>query len=413
MPWLLRVDGAEMRLLAPTGLCASWLSRGLSLLELAVTRVTARKYAAAISRLLTAADADLALVAQLGASAAQAEQALRQILTRAHCRLRHHKLAGGAILVTAPAPLAATIDTALTALSHCYDLRADHGELSFANPVQCHDGSTANLVDDYVRRPHRHFVLANPPRTAPMSDDPQCSTLVLGAAAHWPPGIAAAATIIVDQGNRIRETLALTCRDWARFGFAERLACPDKGSRGERTKILYLSAGARTVLTDYVDGPRRVQTGLGLTDLRALAARQPHHPALDAPLLLTTRGGSISYSLFNDYYFRPAMQRLGCPATPHWTRHERAVTGLLAIRAMAVDAEDLEQLLNGFAALMGWRSGLAMLRYYTGVVQEADRRELLARLHQALSAPRPVGHPGPRPAATPALLRAFLAGLPS
>ena len=411
--FLVLFAGSRVAVFAPTGEHCRWLSNALSQLELAVGQVTARKYVHAVRRFLDAAKADAALIARLQESCDTARRALSKMLTDAGCRLQHHKLRGGAILVRAPKSLVATIDVALTALSRAYDLLGDQGAITFANPIQCLDAPLSPLPDAEGRRPHRYFTLENKPRTRPSTDDPHCSALVREVSRHWPPGYQAASDLTQGCGNRISEALAVDCRDWAASDFGDWLLAPDKASNGDRVKILYLDDGRRNSLVAYFEGPRRAQTGIGLAEARWLARNDPEHPALAAPLFLNTLGRRITYSAFNDHYWRPSMRARGSKATPHMPRHEKATDGLLAIRTIARDPYEEEQMTATFAGVMGWRSGALMVRYYAASLDDADRRELLRRIDASVreraAAPGREAKSAGAPPVPPAFT-AFLAG---
>lgn len=407
-------EGRRVAVFTPDDRHSPRLSHLCEILFEEVVEVTARKYIRALIRLLDVGCATPANVTDLFASLPRARRALSQMLRTAGCRLTH-SLPAKAVLVEPPRPLVRTIDLAFTALTHIYDHLHDFGELAFDNPIRCE--TPIEPVPGLPRfwRPARHFVLGNREKSLPLVDNPICSTQILRAGAAWPAGILAATRLTADAGDRISETLDLAITDWAASGFGNWLACPNKGSGGQRTKRIYLDEAQQAWLRDYVDGPRRKAGQPGFDALKKLAQRNPEHPALRAPLFLNKSGKRIKYSLYNDYYFRPTMQRAGIAATPHWLRHEHAINALLTIDTIARDPAHKADLIETYATLQGWKSGAQMVDYYTAWLKDSAQRALVPRLAESLRARRESAawNPSPRaPGATmpPPVLAAFLHG---
>lgn len=415
MAFLVRFNGAGVRLFAPSGENCDRLSQPLSLLHLTVCPQTARKYVQALRRLLDAGAADRSIGDQLFASFESARQTIGRLLLNAGCHFQFHQLRRGSLLVTAPEPLIVTVDIALTTLSHCYDLLRIQGELGFDNPIQ--NAPEANVLSDAdrLRRPSRYYLLANKKQSLPRTLDMACADEIYAAAVDWPAGIAAAADLMISVGARPDEILALNCRDWAASDFGDTLACQNKGSGGARTKQLFIDEAQRQRLKAYVDGPRCTTAGIGIAGLRTLHRHSPDDPALSAPLFVNTRGTRISYSLFNDYYFRPSLRALGSAATPCWARHERTTKDVVRIRDLACDPIDEERMLDTYASIRGWASGRVMVDYYSASLSDADQRALLERLRTEIARdpmrpPASISADPPIQSTIPTAFAAFLAG---
>lgn len=402
-------NGARVALFTPTGEHLPWLSRGLSLLESAVCQATARKYVHALTRLLDVGSAGPDFYAALVTSRDAARTALSRLLAASGCRMRYHQLPAGAVLVTPPDELVRSVDVALTALGHCYTQHRIRGEIDF-DPIACPEARLTALPDADHQRPMRYFVITNRRHSRPLTADPHCAELLRTLDHDWPAGIRAAAEFTADHGQRISETLSLTIADWAASGFGDRVLCPNKGSRGARTKTLYLTPAWEARLAEWVDGPRRALTDLGLDELKRIHRQNPGAAPLHAALFLNTCGRRISYPLFNDHYWRPALRVAGSAATPHWLRHELTSDRLIAIRALAADPGDEARMVRLLADMQGWLAGAAMVHYYAGDLADSDQRALLRQLAEA---PPPAAVPRPASDASApeiAALAAFAAG---
>jgi hypothetical protein len=410
MGWLLLIWPPRMALIDPDGVHVTALDKPLSGLFARLGETTARKYGNALRRFLTAAAARSADLPALFVAREPARRRITQLLARAGCRLDHHRLPDGGILVTAPEPLVPTIDAALTTLSHLYDGLFERDHIAFANPVSGDGGTVPPGGQPAAWLATRHFVLANRRVSLPRDDDPHCIAEVLDAARDWPPGIRLAAHFAAGIGPRIGEVLDYVLRDWAAAGFQAELHCRNKGSSGRRTKRVHLAPEALSMLLDYVDGDRRRLTAIGLDDLRRLWRADSANAVFDQPLLLNTLGRKIGYSLFNDHYFRPAMRARGIAKTPHWMRHEQTYEGLLAIDRIARDEAEREALIEDFAGLQGWSTGSKMADYYAPQINDGRQRDLAHRLASELATPRARGlRPASAPGRSARALTAILA----
>ena len=415
MRWYVHIRPPRIELFDPAGVhCVDFSAALASLFDL-LTSQGARKYANALRRFLDAADARSCDLDALLTSQAAARHAIARLLVAAGCRLRYRLLGGSAIGVTAPRELVNCVDLALTALSHAYDWFDRHDRFGFANPVAGEAAALPPRHDGRYRSSARHFILVNRRRSLPRHDDPDCIAAILCAARGWPPGFDMATRICAGAGCRISEVLALTVANWASEGFGETIAATNKGSGGEPVKLLWPDLELQSALAAYVDGPRRQQTGFGLADLRHLARVAPDHPALQAPLVLNSRGNAITYSAYNDHWFRPAMRRLGLERTPHWMRHERTLTCMRAIRQIAHDPVEREDLTRRYADMQGWRSGPEMAHYYAPQIRDDEQRDLAKLLAAQIDASGPAAPPRDRADAPvaqplPPVLAAIVAG---
>ena len=405
--------------LAPDGIPILALSRGLSGLVAMVTPGTLRQYCAALRTSLDRwAGQAPTKVDRLFVSVAEARAAVFDLLHANGCRVRRSRLPDGSYIVTVP-PCAETdaaesvrraanrslpikdgvdhravnrIELSLITLSHCYEQLYARGEWDGGNPMRVDDvGRLQRLAAFQVNSPAwagglpvyagRQFIVESRACAFAPRDDPWCRAVVLAAAAEWPAGIAAATRLTAACGDRISETLALTVADWARFDFGDRIAAPSKGSRGVRSKTLYLTPQALRDLIAYVDGPRAEAAGVGLRALRRCHQSARAECLAGMPLFLNPSGRAISYSLYADHYFRPTMRRLGfVDITPHRLRHEHALRTLIQIRRLARDRAEELAMIAEYADIQAWRSGPRMVQYYAPQFRALAARAFVERL---------------------------------
>ena len=150
--------------------------------------------------------------------------------------------------------------------------------------------------------------------TAPalrMDDAAGLSRRVLqaGAAAGWPRAIYDMVLIIGDDGPRFADTNVLTAEDWAKGSeppaFGQLIWAPNKGSKGLREKKTAITNRTKLQLAESFDlDPSRPD----MAEMQALLDAQDFDALRNIYLFPSSRGTPYSYSCFNNYYFRPAME---------------------------------------------------------------------------------------------------------
>lgn len=415
----------------PAGVFKEALSLGLSEMIRGRARGTGRDYITALRLTLDVwAAAEPELVDDLFTDTASARKAVMRMLRANGCTFRRGHLPDGSLSVVlldrdgTPARRGhQRLMLALLTLKHVYVALQTLGRWPHDNPllVDRHRQFAqlmAAMPTPLGGHPRRYagsqFIVAGTPSHYPIGDCTLYAPHILAAAEAWPPGIAAATRLLVACACRASEVWALTLGDWAVHDFGNRLACPDKGSAEQRVKTLFLRERDHTDLQAWVDGGRADATGLTLAAARRRARQHGAESLADAPLFLGPRGRSITAGTYRDWYFRPAMTRLGLNhvVTPHRPRHEKAFRALTRIHEIATSHEQAAQLVQDFADLMGWRSGPQMADYYAPQVKMQTRQSLFALLDDddPESAPPALRDPLVSPSTDP-LLTAFYGAL--
>ena len=232
----------------------------------------------------------------------------------------------------------------LSALRSLYRVLRDKGRYPYPNPM---DGDDAlELIAAERKRANNAFVAANgrlpmptasgvdpPQQRLPVAsyfrlgrkwepkalDDPMLRSAVLQAGASWGWSLreTCIAKIMFDTGCRIHEGCGLTVGDWQHSKLGRELTCINKGSRGQRSKTLYLQNDTVKALHAYVEEERLAISGARLIDLRDLAPET----AFETPLFLTNRHSSISPDYFRSAFWTPALLKAGLRVRPHQVRH--------------------------------------------------------------------------------------------
>lgn len=311
---------------------------------------------------------------------------------------------------------------ALLTLKHCYDALMAWGRWPHANPM---------LVDDVAIHRRMAETMPAPPWASPfaryaglqfvvvgMHEHPVDLSLtvytptILEAARAWPAGLAEVTWLLANCGCRISEALALTLADWAKYDFGGEIDAPNKGSRGERCKVLFLTQAAEARLIAYLEGPRAEASGMTLRAARRLVRRHGVQALADTPLFLSPHGTAISYAVYHRHYFRTALDALGLASvTPHRLRHEHALRALLTIIRTARDPADESRMVEEYAQVLGWKSGARMFHYYAPQIRFYRSRAAVDMQDAAGAAPDgQVIAILPRPTPHDPHLEAFYAG---
>lgn len=210
---------------------------------------------------------------------------------------------------------------------------------------------------------------------------------ILKLARGFPPGVELVTRVAAEVGARICEPMSLNLIDWVRCGAGREILCPNKGSRGLRSKILILPQALANDLATYIDDDRSRFSQTTMRLVRRLArpgARiSPLHAELLAePLFLSPRGLRITPDHYRGHYFRPALKSAGLgEITPHRLRHEHALRSLLAIRRMSFTPEVEAARIAEYAMLQGWKSGPSMVHYYAPQFRQMTQRALSNALY--------------------------------
>lgn len=293
------------------------------------------------------------------------------------CKVRRR---GGLYVVVPAAHSASTLRGAVAALIAYCDCLIDHGLLACSlNPLTGMRPFRQTAYGTRADGSSGLFMVKGAPWKLRRIPDPLLRELITQAAIdnRWAAWACVLAELLFETGCRLGEACALTIGDWAKYGFRGEIDAPSKGSRGKRVKTLVLGRSARERLRLYVDGPRRQLSGHTLSDLQAMAARDPRLVA-DMPLLLNLAGAAPNATVFRDDYWTPAARRLGLLDSPHYARHWFVTNAVAQIEDVHGEGPLMDRELDLLCHYMHWRNG-EMLYAYGGV------RAILAR-HRAAEA---------------------------
>lgn len=287
---------------------------------------------------------------------------------------------GGLYIVIPAAHSASTVRGAIAALIAFCDCLIDHGLLACSfNPLT---GMRPFRQTAYGKRADGSsglFIVKGGPWKLRRIPDPHLRDLITQATIDncWAAWACILAELLFETGCRLGEACALTIGDWAKFNFRGEIDAPSKGSGGKRVKTLVLGRASLERLRYYVDGPRSQLSGLSLSGLQAMAARDLRQVA-DMPLLLNLAGAAPNATVFRDDYWTPAARRLGLLDSPHYARHWFVTNAVAQIEAEFGDGPLIDRELDLLCHYMHWRNG-EMLYAYGGV------RAIMAR-HRAAEA---------------------------
>jgi len=295
----------------------------------------------------------------------------------------------------------------LSALRSLYRTLINKGRYTHPNPM---DGDNAvELIAAERKRANSAFVVINgrlpmpstsgvdpPQQRRPVAsyfrlsrnwepkalDNPTLRSAILEAGELWGWGLreTCVAKIMFDTGCRIHEGCGLTVGDWQHSKLGRELSCINKGSRGKRTKTLYLQNDTVKSLHTYVEQERLAISGQHLIDLREL----PREEAFQTPLFLTARRTALSPDYFRSDFWTPALLKAGLRVRPHQVRHWFVTMALEDIENQPIPLESKEQLRAQLKLLMGWKSD--MIPAYDQSIRMLRLPQLAERIHSAIEA---------------------------
>lgn len=240
--------------------------------------------------------------------------------------------------------------------------------------------SHLRLSENYFRRLEKQWI----PQTV---DDPDFPNIVYNAGKQygWKLRELCIARILHESGARISEICGLTALDWSKSHFRNELTAPNKGSHGERTKILKVSQPTAKLLRKYFDDKthgRRAHDNRKLTlgDLANLLVRD-RNQLVSIPLFLTERGTPMTARLFRDQYWRPALRSAGFDADPHQARHWFVTNALRNIELTSKSDGELLRHKEELIEYMAWRSGEQTMAAYEHIQRHDQFLERLADIH--------------------------------
>lgn len=195
-------------------------------------------------------------------------------------------------------------------------------------------------------------------------------TLAAGRAFGWPAAIQDLVTVMSEDGPRWSDTSPLTAADWAlSSSFGRTLWAPNKASRGVRTKEVVVSAATVMRLRrSFDEDPARP----GMAELEALLAARDFD-ALERIYLFPSRLGTPhTYWVFNNTYFRPAMEKAGLlirspksavRPTPHRLRGARIQSEVKHIFETLSDMDEIKAAVDRLMEDVHIKSKSAFKRY--------------------------------------------------
>jgi len=228
------------------------------------------------------------------------------------------------------------------------------------------------------------------------------------------------ARTLLESGARISEVCDLTAADWAVSVFRNQFSASNKGSFGQRVKVLQISNPTAKLYRRYFDecrpttaGERMTVAGLGRLH------RKDSQQLAGIRIFLTARNTSMTARLFRDHYWKPALTAAGIEADPHTCRHWFVTNALRHIEEIAASEADLARHKQELIEYMAWRSGERTMNAYEHVQRgrsfalrmQAIHREMEKREHQTSQEVAPGGKVS-RSASSPSINHelAFLLG---
>src|SRR6266852_916676 len=243
------------------------------------------------------------------------------LIERLGCQVDEHRL--GFRLVSRSATSPRTIHVFLSGLKLFYRIMRIQGMYAAAHPLVDALAATIGDVldrltqDDHLPLPMPLVSGVQAPPPAPTQrlsenyfrlrggdwvphviDDPSFPRRVIAggrALPSWSVRDECVVRLLFESGARVSEVVGLSIGDWIAVGLSVRARAFDKGSRGDRVKVLRFRPGTAKLLRRYIDGERRRYDpdGRGLHDYARLGERG----VLDlqqVPLFLTRRGTPLT-----------------------------------------------------------------------------------------------------------------------
>jgi integrase len=191
--------------------------------------------------------------------------------------------------------------------------------------------------------------------------------------------------LLFESGGRISEVVGLSIGDWIIDGLSVHSRAFDKGSRGDRVKVLRFRPGTAKLLRRYVDGERRRYDpdGRGLHDYARLGERGVVD-LQQVPFFLTRRGTPLTPKTFRQTTWNPACAAAGIAADPHQARHWFVTACVREIFATSDRGGDVQRGKEALIAYMGWRSGEQVLRAYEHHLKTEVAAAIQDRVHASM-----------------------------
>jgi integrase len=350
----------------------------------------------------------------------QVRNAVREYLTvAAQCRItvRPDTLGLRAAYINATSETSISVRLLLASLKKLYDVLGDRGFYSFPNPMVHEDAArtiaafhrgrreamrnasgrlpmpAVSGVDDPpsgIRLSQNYFRLVNTEWLPRSIDDPGFPSHVYAAGREygWSLREMCAARTLFESGARISEVFDLTAADWSISHFMNRFTARNKGSCGQRVKMLVVSQVTAKLYRRYFNDKdcgrlANDRDGIATADLNSLLRSNPK--ALEeVRIFLTARGTSMSSALFRDHYWKPALRAAGIDADPHIARHWFVTNALRTIETTASDESDLNRRKQELIQYMSWRSGERTMKAYEHVERGASFGRRLQAIHRTM-----------------------------
>jgi hypothetical protein len=252
-------------------------------------------------------------------------------------------------LVIPPEHLYDSIVTGLAAASHLYDGACDAGVAQF-NPLQIKTpskrGDTVSLF-----RPKRRVGSVRTTRK------PADVAKVLAALRErCPANVAMLFELMAEGFARVSEEAHLSVWDWAKFGFEQTIATPNKGDGFARTKVQIISDPLWARMTHWFDHVRIDPNQLDREAYGRLAQSSEGRLLMSrTPLFPNKRGGFYSYSGLVKAHFRKAMKGELAHTVPHSLRVAGVNEFIAWVDAKPISETEKKEEKARFAAHMGWR----------------------------------------------------------
>lgn len=207
-------------------------------------------------------------------------------------------------------------------------------------------------------------------------DDPSLQQNVLDAGVEygWSKGEICVARIMFDTGCRINEACSLRVCDWAASDFGSTIFSLNKGSLGERSKVLHLPDKTVKILRAHLTEDHPLSVG----PVFDLAAKNSE--ALKVPLFVTRLGTQLSPDWYRRNSWTPALHNAGIRLRPHQVRHWFVTTAMALIDELSVSEEQRQTERNKLRLLMGWRTN--MIPTYSHAINRKALPQLAARIHE-------------------------------
>ncbi len=296
----------------------------------------------------------------------------------------------------------------LAALKQLYEILGDRGLYPFPHPLIHAEATQAIAELRQGQRAIMRELLGRPPMPPSSGVDPPPADLRLsanyfrlvnreweprsiddpafpsriyeaGRAHGWSLREMCVARTLLESGARISEVFDLTAADWAVSGFRNQFSASNKGSFGQRVKVLQISNPTAKLYRRYFDEcrPTTAEERMTVTKLGRIY-REDSQQLAGIRIFLTARNTPMTARLFRDHYWKPALTAAGIEADPHTCRHWFVTNALRHIEETATDDADLARHKQELIQYMAWRSGERTMNAYEHVQRG---RSFAVRMH--------------------------------